>query len=454
MIKQSGLIITPSPSPNDWIMGAESGIIPVVRRSDSDWRNFIPSSEAQRDIDFDTCSCVTFSATNVIETFLNYYIANGLLSQDHLDFLKVFRFIDVNNKINISDRFTAIMSGTTALGNTVPTVANSIKNTGLLSEKDFPFGGINFAQYQDRTKISNYMIARAKKFLNYFSTNFEWVMFAAGNQNSSSESQVLSAALKEAPLQICVPITAYHAEELLQLIPGGKKTYYDSYPPFLEEYDPALWPIQCALKYVILPLSNPPKLPSVSIHSQLKLGMTSLEVTNLQKLLSYLGFMNLVTGYFGSITEAAVKEFQNFYGITIAGEVGPQTLAKLKEIFGDNALLNATIEVESGGNDNAIGDLTLTNHAYGCLQTRQGVVDDVNKYLGTNYKAQDCHGNRNLSILIYNTYWKVHTALVTYEDRAKGWNGGPGWKSLYGKPGHETYTKNLDIYWEKIQRYL
>jgi hypothetical protein len=50
--------------------------------------------------------------------------------------------------------------------------------------------------------------------------------------------------------------------------------------------------------------------------------------------------------------------------------------------------------VESQGNDNAIGDRTLAHKAYGCLQIRQPYVDDANPYLGTNFKAQECLGNR------------------------------------------------------------
>lgn len=116
--------------------------------------------------------------------------------------------------------------------------------------------------------------------------------------------------------------------------------------------------------------------------------------------------------------------------------------------------LEATIQVESGGDDNAIGDKNLTNHAYGCLQIRQGVCDTVNTHYGTTYKAQDCLGNRQVSIDIWNKYWPLFPALVTDEDKAKAWNGGPGWKLYYGKQGYEKYTANLDIYWSKINKYL
>ncbi|GEM_PF-1491136 len=41
-----------------------------------------------------------------------------------------------------------------------------------------------------------------------------------------------------------------------------------------------------------------------------------------------------VTGYYGSLTTAAVKRFQARYGIAQVGRVGPQTRAKLNEVMG------------------------------------------------------------------------------------------------------------------------
>jgi peptidoglycan hydrolase-like protein with peptidoglycan-binding domain len=69
----------------------------------------------------------------------------------------------------------------------------------------------------------------------------------------------------------------------------------------------------------------------------LQLGITDPEVYNLQKVLSRTPSIypeGQMTGYFGKATEAAVKKFQEKYGIRITGEVGPQTRAKLNELYG------------------------------------------------------------------------------------------------------------------------
>lgn len=143
-----------------------------------------------------------------------------------------------------------------------------------------------------------------------------------------------------------------------------------------------------------------------------------------------------------------------------APESAQTAVAPATTPFIDPKLISAIIMVESSdeqhpnGNDNAEGDMGLANHAYGCMQIRQGVCDDVNNHFGTHYTSEQCLGNRNLSIQLFCQYYIVHNTLITDEDRAKGWNGGSGWKKLYGKPGYERYTKNLDDYWTKIQKYL
>ena len=68
----------------------------------------------------------------------------------------------------------------------------------------------------------------------------------------------------------------------------------------------------------------------------LRRGSAGPEVERLQEFLSKtLEFYpeGLVTGYFGSRTEAAVRRFQKTYGIPALGLIGPQTRAKLNELL-------------------------------------------------------------------------------------------------------------------------
>ncbi|NER27085.1 MAG: peptidoglycan-binding protein [Symploca sp. SIO1C4] len=60
--------------------------------------------------------------------------------------------------------------------------------------------------------------------------------------------------------------------------------------------------------------------------SNLRRGSSGPEVTNLQNELKLLGYYNgPVTGYYGSLTEAAVRKFQKDIGITVDGVAGELT---------------------------------------------------------------------------------------------------------------------------------
>lgn len=331
-VKQTGLIVEP-PRPTDW-MGDESGIVGVVRMPDGDWTAFAPTAEKQyKTLYFDTLSCATFSALNLVETFIKYL--KPTLPKEHLDFFKRFNFIDENGDFNASDNFTAVMSDTTRQGNTFPKVWDSIRNDGLVSEKDYPFGGDTFDQFHDKTRITPYMKLRAKKFLDYFTVQYAWCHFTNGRQdNSQTDIQLMQNALKESPLQIGIVIPATHAEELLQFS-GGYKTFYNTYEPYISKFEDIYNPIHFSVKAVLIPKLNAPQFPTPSTKfvSQLSLGMTSSEVMALQKILMYFGFMNVATGYYGPVTQNAVKDFQTFYGLQPVGEVGPQTRAVLNGMF-------------------------------------------------------------------------------------------------------------------------
>lgn len=74
-----------------------------------------------------------------------------------------------------------------------------------------------------------------------------------------------------------------------------------------------------------------------AIAKDLLLGNRGDEVTLLQTLLARDKAIypeGLVTGFFGPATRQAVRKFQEKYGLPAVGRVGPQTRAKLSEVFG------------------------------------------------------------------------------------------------------------------------
>lgn len=81
---------------------------------------------------------------------------------------------------------------------------------------------------------------------------------------------------------------------------------------------------------------TPDNGPKYTFTKSMRIGTTDTEVVALQDCLKYIGHYpanSSSTGYFGPVTEKAVKSFQLKYSLTSDGIVGPQTIKKLNEIF-------------------------------------------------------------------------------------------------------------------------
>ena len=106
-------------------------------------------------------------------------------------------------------------------------------------------------------------------------------------------------------------------------------------------------------------------------------------------------------------------------------------------------LILALIQVESGGNDKAIGD---NGKSYGCLQITADYVADVSWASGIPY-AHDEAFDRQKSIDMFLIYMSVYATKgrlnrePTAQDIARIHNGGPnGWK----KPSTLKYWKKVE----------
>jgi len=110
----------------------------------------------------------------------------------------------------------------------------------------------------------------------------------------------------------------------------------------------------------------------------------------------------------------------------------------------DDRIINALIQIESGGNDDAY---CVEEDAVGALQIRRTMVRDVNRILKRQgsekryeYKDRWC---RQRSIEMFNIYRDYYN-LITPEEIARCWNGGP-------KGVHKTTTI---AYWNKVKNHL
>ena len=80
---------------------------------------------------------------------------------------------------------------------------------------------------------------------------------------------------------------------------------------------------------------------TLKLISQLREGVTSDDVKVLQSLLAAEQSIypeGLITGFYGRLTTAAVKRFQQKHGLSTVGFVGPKTLEKLNELLNENPI--------------------------------------------------------------------------------------------------------------------
>ena len=109
-------------------------------------------------------------------------------------------------------------------------------------------------------------------------------------------------------------------------------------------------------------------------------------------------------------------------------------------------LVEAIIQVESRGNDSAVGD---NGKAVGCLQIHPIVVREVNRLVSKHYTLDDRY-SRAKSIEMFNIISEEYDCCEEYtfmqyaEIVARRWNGGP-------KGDKKTATLK---YWEKVKKEL
>lgn len=281
-MQQSGFLFKISPT--DYITGA-SPIKWEPLNLEGDWRKYLPLEEKQYNFNFDSMSCTTFSALNVLETLVNFLMYNDKLTVAQLEFLNKNGYIE-NGKANFSDRFTAIMSGTKPEGNYFQNVMDSVRRDGLLPEKDFPFSGNSWAEYHDKTKITEEMKQKALKIKDILDFAYEWVELDPG-------SSCIYEALTQSPVQVAV--TKENPGHAIML----PKIDFE-----FETYSPYLRPRSRTLAYAMKIQAKPkaPILPPTAKYKYFKesevLGLKPELVKMLDKAREYAGIPFVInSGY-------------------------------------------------------------------------------------------------------------------------------------------------------------
>jgi soluble lytic murein transglycosylase-like protein len=139
----------------------------------------------------------------------------------------------------------------------------------------------------------------------------------------------------------------------------------------------------------------------------------------------------------------AEKKKNKPYAMLLLAGIACLGAGKAQPTISDD-LIAAIIQVESSGDDNAIGD---NGKAEGPLQIHRGMVEDCNRIAGEDRWTTDDRTNRAKATAMFRTYsrhYAKHHSDWSNEGIARRWNGGP--------KGHKKAA--TEGYWVKVRTQL
>ena len=194
-MKNSGLIIEHAKE-DDYIFGGNTKLVKTILSSNGNYIEYIPITEMQIGIYFDTMACVSFSAINVIEIIFKYHLKHGNISKEDIKWLEDNGYFQ-DGELNFSDRFIAKLSNTTKQGNTGRKVAKTIVNYGLIPESKWSYPSRQrtpvFVWEDYYKEIPEELLKLGKEFKERFSIGYEAIY-----------RKDMKDALKYGPIQVYV----------------------------------------------------------------------------------------------------------------------------------------------------------------------------------------------------------------------------------------------------------
>lgn len=158
-------------SNDDWVFGAVSQ--PCLAPIPTDLRPaFMPAGEFQYGSQ-DFMDCASRGPINILEAKFNFLYANKKLK--HAKWLEDNGYVQ-NGKITFSDRFIAILSGTTRQGNSIKAPLDAIHRHGLIPKSRLPrLENATWEEYHDSSGITGELKELGRQFLMRYVINYERV---------------------------------------------------------------------------------------------------------------------------------------------------------------------------------------------------------------------------------------------------------------------------------------
>ena len=197
----TGLITPKIRNNKDWFAGGITGIPSFsVLEPSLDYSPYLPVYEQQSNRNFDSMACVTFANLNVNEILIKRMVLKGLITNKEIR-QKLGGDPNDDSEINFSDRFTAVASGTRRTGNTMASVAESIRMQGAVLQHIYPNEFDRIVTWKEWHKpLPDILYTKAKLFNTVFDYHWDWV----GSRLPRAE--IINKALATSPLTVSVQI--------------------------------------------------------------------------------------------------------------------------------------------------------------------------------------------------------------------------------------------------------
>lgn len=321
-------------SPKDWKFGAQSepGIVTIP---ESEREAYLPKGELQYDSKADFTDCASRSPVNHFEALFTYHYQHGMLEENK-------KWLDDNGytvidpsfgrRVEFSDRFIAVLSGTTRGGNSLKAPLETIRTRGLIPKVLLPKEDwMAWEDYYNGTAITPQLIALGKEFLTRFKLNYEQVdraLFATAVKNDMLG--VAAYAWPEPVKGVYPKVNGDRFNHAFLIFNLPKYQIFDNYydDQRLGDFTKTLAPDYVFFEWGYRAYISKEMLPVPLFKKNLGYGMTDATVRDLQRALISLGYTipHAVTDQFLNETKAALARFQADHGIVDDGShFGPQT---------------------------------------------------------------------------------------------------------------------------------
>lgn len=173
---------------SEYLFGATSqpGLfsIPLEKRE-----NYLPQGQVQYSHFADYQDCATRAPLNALKAQLDYAYKTGLMSAENREWYKANGYLDND----LSNRFNAILSGTTKQGNSLKAPLQSIHADGVIPQSLLPETDLTWEQYHDPKAITQKMRDLGAEFAKRFLVSYEKVH--RSHFHEVSKDDFLSVAL-------------------------------------------------------------------------------------------------------------------------------------------------------------------------------------------------------------------------------------------------------------------